>query len=914
MSSKPPRATKMQPQTAEQELIGNVLDDDHDQAEVFLKQLRSKMSPKNSNKKQPRSWKLQEAPTNIYTQNAQNGGQGLQQQFYGVKPGSGNSPPGSQDSKKSWSDRAAQKPEEERACSPSNSFRKEHMMEAVRPRSAPPKLTESPAKEPIHREDTPSLYIGGEKIAPDDYRLSPTYYAYYYSQRPLDPRLPKPLFDWSAWTSPQGTNSTFKPFHLPGRGKMAAPHRDGKRDFQGFDTTPTKAKPAHADKYQVPTPVRVTPPPKRLEARHVRSAPRHFMVFENVEHAMAETGVQQRDLMAIMASRDMQNGQTVRIGDFEFRLARTGEHGIDARGNYQQDPGMQGAYTGVSGQYSGGEQQRGIPPISVDTGSFRQPGEAQLQHHMARLQLASQNSPTHSPSQGPFGNHGMNRNGYVPPTLGYGGYSPVGVSPYSPGPMMAVMGYSTKEDDGEPTNISVPQLAAQYSPVSTPIVATSLPPPLHAQYSPSGPTILTAQYSPQAGPMTMLPPAAHLMQPQYQQIPGQSGQMTHNSQQRYPNPAQNYGRSQQQQQQPRGQGQQSSGQRQEGHRSQLLQELRAANLNKQPTLMDVVNQNLVAELSTDQNGSRFIQQRLEHATSQEKDAVFEQILPETIRLCTDVFGNYVIQKFFEFGTAQHKRMIAECLEERVLPLSLQMYGCRVIQKALEKVEPAQAGRLAKELDGSVIACVRDQNGNHVIQKVIEGVQAEHVQFIVDAFKGKTLEYSIHPYGCRVIQRLLEHVLEAQKAPLLEEILGHTVELCMDQYGNYVVQHILKNATKEWRSKVVNAISGHITAFSKHKFASNVVEKCFQIAEDKDKELLLQEIMGKGDSSPLSSLVRDQYGNYVIQKLLSNINPGQRSRLIRRITAVVPNIRKIAYGKHIISKIEKLTGKNFDHKH
>ena len=30
-------------------------------------------------------------------------------------------------------------------------------------------------------------------------RLSPEYYAYYYLQRPLDPRLPPPLFNWSNW-------------------------------------------------------------------------------------------------------------------------------------------------------------------------------------------------------------------------------------------------------------------------------------------------------------------------------------------------------------------------------------------------------------------------------------------------------------------------------------------------------------------------------------------------------------------------------------------------------------------------------------------------------------------------------------------------------------------------------------------
>lgn len=48
--------------------------------------------------------------------------------------------------------------------------------------------------------------------------------------------------------------------------------------------------------------------------------------------------------------------------------------------------------------------------------------------------------------------------------------------------------------------------------------------------------------------------------------------------------------------------------------------------------------------SADQYGSRFIQQKLETASTQEKDMVFLEIMPQALSLMTDVFGNYVIQK------------------------------------------------------------------------------------------------------------------------------------------------------------------------------------------------------------------------------------------------------------------------------
>lgn len=48
----------------------------------------------------------------------------------------------------------------------------------------------------------------------------------------------------------------------------------------------------------------------------------------------------------------------------------------------------------------------------------------------------------------------------------------------------------------------------------------------------------------------------------------------------------------------------------------------------------------------DQYGSRFIQQKLEIATFEEKMKIFPEIIPHALSLMTDVFGNYVIQKVF----------------------------------------------------------------------------------------------------------------------------------------------------------------------------------------------------------------------------------------------------------------------------
>ena len=88
----------------------------------------------------------------------------------------------------------------------------------------------------------------------------------------------------------------------------------------------------------------------------------------------------------------------------------------------------------------------------------------------------------------------------------------------------------------------------------------------------------------------------------------------------------------------------------------------------------------MVEFSGDQTGSRFIQQRLETANSEEKEIIFSEMLVDVTQLMSDVFGNYVIQKFFEHGDQGQKKALANKMKTRVYTLSLQMYGCRVVQK------------------------------------------------------------------------------------------------------------------------------------------------------------------------------------------------------------------------------------------
>ena len=166
-----------------------------------------------------------------------------------------------------------------------------------------------------------------------------------------------------------------------------------------------------------------------------------------------------------------------------------------------------------------------------------------------------------------------------------------------------------------------------------------------------------------------------------------------------------------------------------------------------------------------------------------------------------------------------------------------------------------------------MACVRDQNGNHVVQKAIERIPAEHIQFIVNAFQGEVCKNATHPYGCRVIQRMLEHCEEPTRLAILQELHSCASTLISDQYGNYVTQHLIQHGRPEDRRKIINLVISNLVKFSKHKFASNVVEKSIEFGALEERLQIVQKLTMTNErgESPVQTLIRDQYGNYVVRK-------------------------------------------------
>ncbi|KAK4214545.1 Pumilio-like protein 2 [Rhypophila decipiens] len=314
----------------------------------------------------------------------------------------------------------------------------------------------------------------------------------------------------------------------------------------------------------------------------------------------------------------------------------------------------------------------------------------------------------------------------------------------------------------------------------------------------------------------------------------------------------------------------------------------------------------VVEFCGDQAGSRFIQEKIATANTDEKTKVCEEILPEFVALSKDVFGNYVVQKLFEHGTQAHKRMLADKMWGQVVSMSMNPFACRVVQEALEHILTDQVARVAKELEPEVLKLMQDVQGNHVVQKLIT-LYPHEIGFVIKSLKERVGDLSCQQFACRVVQRALEHGNKEDKRALVGEIHANISRLVVDQYGNYVAQHVIEKGNAEDRAEIISYVTNRLMMHSKHKYASNVVEKCIVHGTDEERRRIVEKLVGRRgvDDGQLQDVMKDSYGNYVVQKLLKTLKGPELEDLKDILKPHLDNIKRTSLPSSTLKHINQL---------
>jgi hypothetical protein len=100
-----------------------------------------------------------------------------------------------------------------------------------------------------------------------------------------------------------------------------------------------------------------------------------------------------------------------------------------------------------------------------------------------------------------------------------------------------------------------------------------------------------------------------------------------------------------------------------------------------------------------------------------------------------------------------------------------------------------------------------------------------------------------------------------------------IDIIQNPFGNYIIQFILDIWGAETCNSILLVIEHNIVSFSMQKYSSNVVEKCLDLVTAVNRKRWNDEIF---NHSRIISLVKNKYGNYVLQKALQMMSFSEKS--------------------------------------
>ncbi|KAG0019189.1 hypothetical protein BGZ80_006184 [Entomortierella chlamydospora] len=369
--------------------------------------------------------------------------------------------------------------------------------------------------------------------------------------------------------------------------------------------------------------------------------------------------------------------------------------------------------------------------------------------------------------------------------------------------------------------------------------------------------------------------------------------------------------------------------------------------------------------ATDQQASIHLQQKLKTSPPEQKIEIIDTILGQAYPLMSNRFGNFLIQRCFEFGSPQQIEALAQAMRGNILTLACDPFGCHVVQKALDNVEEDCKARIVTEMFRKIRETIVHRYACHVWQKVFEirwtDAPPAVMTYVNNAVAGRWASVAMDETGSLVVQNIFENCAEHDKRQALNEILQFVTTIAKGQWGNWVIQHILEHGAPADRATVTQKILEHAVSLSLDQYASKVVEKALRTAaipahvstltgaekndgngnnksmsdeanganvgpltltvngttirltqEDVESQYIHIICDGVQDRPriPLIDIAADQYGNYIVQYILTNAGPQHRETCATLIKRHMVSLRGSKYGQKVAFMVERRRGNPF----
>ena len=270
-------------------------------------------------------------------------------------------------------------------------------------------------------------------------------------------------------------------------------------------------------------------------------------------------------------------------------------------------------------------------------------------------------------------------------------------------------------------------------------------------------------------------------------------------------------------------------------------------------------------------------------------------------LSNDLFGNYFIQELIPKLDSNNLISFTNLIINNLLNLCLNPQGTRVVQVLIDNIKDNKFGLLLlfkNSLSKIMDKLINNLNGSFVLMHY--AAQIEDNNMIYDFLNINLVEIATNSYSCSALQKLIDIANNQQRKILLINIINNTNNLVGNQCGLYVLQFIISKNNYYINDAVLGQIINKIIYLSKRKYSSNVVEKCLETCSPENVNKLINIF---NNEAIIRDLIKDIFGNYVIQKLLIVCTDESiKNQILGYISLEFKNLKEIPFGPKLMNKI------------
>lgn len=179
------------------------------------------------------------------------------------------------------------------------------------------------------------------------------------------------------------------------------------------------------------------------------------------------------------------------------------------------------------------------------------------------------------------------------------------------------------------------------------------------------------------------------------------------------------------------------------------------------------------------------------------------------------------------------------------------------------------------------------------------------------------------WGNWVIQHILEHGAPQDRATVTQKILEDAVNLSLDQYASKVVEKTLRMAALLSSSSLTSTSLASVASGTAASTSSTATAGSPPMVTVNGTTISLtqDEVMGQyihivcdgvqdRPRIPLIDIAADQYGNYIVQYILTNAGPQHRETCAALIKRHMVSLRGSKYGQKVAFMVERWRGSPF----